>query len=64
MTKERNSNETPSRSVLWHFTPREEMLMRYACRLAREFMQKYGKGALPQPIDKRFYFRGTRRDAD
>lgn len=54
-TPENSSPATPRSPRLFFFTPREERLIRMACRLSEKFMQTYGKGVRPSFIDPTHY---------
>lgn len=43
------------KNQLFKYTKREECLIRLACQLAEEFMEKYGLGRQPIMIDRSKY---------
>lgn len=61
--------ETPSRrpavpTHLFHFTDREELWIARACCLAADFMQTYGRGYRPRPIDTSHYIQSATDNKD
>lgn len=63
-TAETPARRTVARTRLFHFTDREEFWITRACRLASEFMQKYGRGYRPKPIDTSRYIQPTTDNKD
>lgn len=43
------------KNQLFKYTKREEYLIRLACQLAEEYMEKYGSGRQPIMIDRSKY---------
>ena len=43
------------KNQLFKYTKREEFLIRLACQLAEEYMEKYGSGRQPIMIDRSKY---------
>lgn len=57
-----NETETPTSTPAPHlfpFTDREEAWIERAKDGAAKFMDTFGKGSKPQPIDLRYYSRGV-----
>lgn len=60
MTETVTQTSTPSPAPhLFHFTAREETWIERAKDGTAKFMDTFGKGSKPQPIDLRYYSRGV-----
>lgn len=54
-TPKSSKTVTPSQTTLFHFTEREERYMRRAMIDSVRFMEKYGQGYTPRPINLDHY---------